>query len=399
VRKHPQELGCIREDELLAGDLDYQDFTRLEPEDESVVLRALLDTFVSRAWCLRQPCDNGAAMLTFPSYFRRERPEHPSHPDILVSYRFDGPTDEIYATLVVLLHHTRAFESTAFWRSAAHFQTQTGATLGFELVREAEGRSRLEVYFSPNVDDNSRVLFLRYIHDHLKQHANNVERLRHYACANPKCYKRGQRFTDQSTIDEARKSGIGKVHCPACGKPIRLHDFIEEKFEAPEVEQAVRELQAEAQEVIDNESRELLAVHHTGFIVAEAGQIYRGYTNSDHGIDGEIEFKDDQGRASGKRLYVQLKSGDSYLKTRQRDGAEIFQIKNQRWSDYWHQQSYPVMLVIRDSKGRIRWMDVSAHLRHESSRNTTPIRQIVFEGEELTVMSVRNLRERILNLG
>jgi hypothetical protein len=54
--------------------------------------------------------------------------------------------------------------------------------------------------------------------------------------------------------------------------------------------------------VIDNESRELPAVQHTGFIVAEAGQIYRGYTNSDHGIDGEIEFKDDQGRASGKRL-------------------------------------------------------------------------------------------------
>jgi hypothetical protein len=26
VRKHPQEMGCIREDELLAGDLDYQDF-------------------------------------------------------------------------------------------------------------------------------------------------------------------------------------------------------------------------------------------------------------------------------------------------------------------------------------------------------------------------------------
>lgn len=24
VRKHPQELGCIREDELLGGELDYQ---------------------------------------------------------------------------------------------------------------------------------------------------------------------------------------------------------------------------------------------------------------------------------------------------------------------------------------------------------------------------------------
>ena len=61
--------------------------------------------------------------------------------------------------------------------------------------------------------------------------------------------------------------------------------------------------------------------------MAEAGQIYRGYTNSDHGIDGEIEFKDDQGRASGKRLYVQLKSGDSYLNKRRSDGAEVFQIR------------------------------------------------------------------------
>lgn|GEM_PF-3407194 len=56
----------------------------------------------------------------------------------------------------------------------------------------------------------------------------------------------------------------------------------------------------------------------------------RRYTNSDHRIDGEIEFKDDQGRASRKRLYVQLKSGDSYLKQRERDGAEVFQIKNSR---------------------------------------------------------------------
>ena len=55
------------------------------------------------------------------------------------------------------------------------------------------------------------------------------------------------------------------------------------------------------------------------------------YTNSDYGIDGEIEFEDDQGRAAGKRLYVQLKSGDSYLKQRERDGAEVFRIKNPRW--------------------------------------------------------------------
>ncbi|MGH7946647.1 MAG: DUF4365 domain-containing protein, partial [Opitutaceae bacterium] len=394
VRQHPQEMGCIREDELLAGDLDYQDFKRLPREDEAVVLRTLLETFISRAWCLRQPCD-GSALLTFPSYFRRERKEQPSHPSVLVTYRFDGPTDDIYATLVVRLHHTVAFESTDLWKSAADFKTQMGAELGFTLTRETEGTSRMEVYFEPDVDPNSRVLFLRYVHDHLTQHAQNVVRLRHYACSNKKCDVCGEPFTEQAKIDKAlAPGGKGKVFCCDCGKPILLRDPIEEKFDSRAVKEQVREMQLEGQAEIDKESRELLAVHHTGFIVAEAGQIYRGYTNSDHGIDGEIEFKDDQGRASGKRLYMQLKSGDSYLTKRQRDGAEVFQIKNPRWADYWQQQAYAVMLVIRTSDGEIRWMDVSAYLKRASAGGKT-MKQIAFEGERFDVMSVRRWRDKV----
>lgn len=55
VRKHPQVLGCIREEELFAGDFDYQDFKRLPGEDEAVVVSTLLETFISRAWFLRHP--------------------------------------------------------------------------------------------------------------------------------------------------------------------------------------------------------------------------------------------------------------------------------------------------------------------------------------------------------
>ncbi len=108
-------------------------------------------------------------------------------------------------------------------------------------------------------------------------------------------FRSSLRDSPQAKIDKAlAPGGKGKVFCPDCGKPILLRDVIEEKFESPAVKEQVREMQSEGQAVIDNESRELLAVHHTGFIVAEAGQIYRGYTNSDHGIDGEIEFKDDR---------------------------------------------------------------------------------------------------------
>lgn len=134
-----------------------------------------------------------------------------------------------------------------------------------------------------------------------------------------------------------------------------------------------------------------MLVGHAFTITAEAGQIYRGYTNSDHGIDGEIEFKDDQGRATGKRLYLQLKSGDSYLTKRQRDGAEVFTIKNARWADYWRQQAYPVLLVIRTSDGEIRWMDVSEYLRNAQQ----PAKQIVFSGERFDVMSVRRWRDKM----
>ncbi|MEP7339006.1 MAG: DUF4365 domain-containing protein [Acidobacteriota bacterium] len=391
VRKHPQELGCIREDELLAGALDYQDFERLPFDDEAVVLRTLHETFVNRAWCLRQPCD-GSALLTFPSYFRRERKEQLTHPNVLVTYRFSGHVEDIYATLVVRLHHTKAFESDQLWKDAADFKTHTGKSLGLKLLREAEGSARLEVYFSPDVEMDSRVIFDQYVRNHLTEHAADFVRLRQYSCGNRKCDAQNQPITEQARIDKALASGKDKIFCLDCGKAILLRDVMEQKFDSPKLKKEARLLQVESQLVIDNESRELILVGHAFAITGEAGQIYRGYTNSDHGIDGEIEFKDDQGRATGKRLYLQLKSGDSYLTTRKRDGAEVFQIKNARWADYCQQQAYPLLLVVRNSDGEIRWMDVSAYLKAAQQ----PVKQIVFAGERFDVMSVRRWRDAAL---
>lgn len=65
---------------------------------------------------------------------------------MLVTYRFDGPADDIYATLVVRLHHTVAFQSTDLWKSAADFMTQTETKLGFTLKRHGE-RTRLACGF------------------------------------------------------------------------------------------------------------------------------------------------------------------------------------------------------------------------------------------------------------
>ncbi len=393
VRKHPEEMGCIREDELLAGDLDYQDFERLAREDEEVVLRALHEIALGRAWCLRQPADGGV-ILTFPSYFRRERLENPAHPNVLASYRFSGPADEIYATLVVCLHHTKALSSCELWKDAADFKTQTGAALGITLHREGEGRLRLDAWFTPQVSLDSRIVFERYILDHLNEHAQEVQRLRHYACANSACEVYGKLFADRATIDRALASGKAKVFCPECGEPITLRDVIEEKFDSPFAKLEAREMKEQGHVVIENESRGLILLGHALAIVSEAGQIYREYTKSDRGIDGEIAFKDERGLSSRKVLYVQLKSADSYLQRRQSDGAEIFEIKNPRWADYWHQRDFPVMLVVRGSDGDIRWMDVRARLK-QASESGKAIHHVVFDGERFDVMSVRRWREKV----
>lgn len=140
----------------------------------------------------------------------------------------------------------------------------------------------------------------------------------------------------------------------------------------------------------DNESRELFLVGEAFKVAAEAGHIFRPIPNSDWGIDGEIEFKDERSEASGRRVYLQLKSGDSYLRKRKSDGKEIFTIKNPRHAEYWQSHAYPVLLVIRDSSGQIRWMNVTEYLQ----RHGASIKQIEFQGEPFTAESVKQMRAR-----
>jgi hypothetical protein len=146
---------------------------------------------------------------------------------------------------------------------------------------------------------------------------------------------------------------------------------------------------------LDMQALEQILIGHVQAITGEANQIFRMLTQFDYGIDGEIEFKDDDGRASGKKIYVQLKSGNSYLRTRKRDGREVFDVKDERHLDYWISQPVDVYLVIRQTDERtgvqtIRWMNVSRSLRH---RNDKQSRQIVFDGEDLTMESVWRLRD------
>lgn len=101
-----------------------------------------------------------------------------------MSYRFNGFLDDVYATLVVRLHHTGPFDQDELWRYAADFRTRPGKRqLGVKLTRRAEGAGELEVYFDPAIPLEEKIIFARYVHEHLGQNAKEVVRLRHYVPA------------------------------------------------------------------------------------------------------------------------------------------------------------------------------------------------------------------------
>ncbi len=394
MREDQHERGCLPEERVLNGDLTYHSsMARLEADEERFVLLAMHQTLVERGLCLREHTDKGPLLL-FPSYYRRERPELVGHPAVLVSYRFNGFLDDIYATLVVRLHHTQPFEQDHLWRYAADFRTLTGKQLGIKLTRREEGAGELEVYFDPTIHVEERIIFAKYVHEHLLLNARDVERLRHYVC--PHCgTPAGNREVAMKKLAEGKKD-IACVNCDEANKRIPLWDQMEELFASMSIKNMVRKLEKQSALVLDNESKERALVGEVISTVSLAGQICRELTVSDHGIDMEIEFKSDAGEATGRKLYLQLKSGDSYLKRRKRGGAEIFTIKDERHARYWMSQAFPVLLVIRNSKGEVRWMEMRDYLKCESDNGKKSVKQIVFTGERFDVMSVRRWRDKAL---
>ncbi|MBZ5571676.1 MAG: TIR domain-containing protein [Acidobacteriia bacterium] len=413
MRADKHERGSIAEERVLGGHLVYHSSVRrLEPEEERFVLLAMHQMLVERGLCLREHTDKGTQLI-FPSYYRRERPELVEHPAVLLTYRFNGFLDDVYATLVVRLHNTNPFEQDQLWRYAADFKTLTGKQLGVKLTRRAEGAGELEVYFDPVIPVEEKIIFSRYVHEHLLQKGQDVVRLRHYVC--PHCgtlagnrevaMRRLEAWLKKKATNQAAgdrtQGGLGRpeaptIVCSECEERVPLWDELEQWFASLEIQQRVRELQEQSAIVLDNESKERALVGEVISTAALAGQISREFNVSDHGIDMEIEFKNEAGEATGKKLYLQLKSGDSYLRERKGDGAEIFTMKEERHARYWMAQAFPVMLVIRTSEGEVRWMEVREYLRDVSNNGRKPVKQIVFKGTRFDVMSVRRWRDTAL---
>ena len=390
----PEERGCIPEERVLRGELNYPDgFVRLDDGDERVVLHAMHKQLIERPICLRDHDPNAKrpTLLVFPSYYRRERPDRPDQPQSFMTYRFNGYLDEIYATLVVRLHHSQAFDRGELWRNAADLATQTGHPIGLRLHANQDGSGELQLHCAAATAITEQVLFARYVQEHLQTYACDVNRLRTYICTH--C---ATPVENRDAAQRRLRDGKPDIGCSYCDERVELWDDIERQLADPDLHAAVQAIRDATQLVLDSESRERLLVGEVATVVAAANQISREVTVGDHGIDMEIEFKTDTGQATGAKVYLQLKSGDSHLRHRKRDDQRIFKITKPRHADYWADQAFPVMLVIRDAAGTIEWMRIDEHLRRQRETGPWPAHEIAFQGARFDVVEVRKWRNNAL---
>lgn len=99
--------------------------------------------------------------------------------------------------------------------------------------------------------------------------------------------------------------------------------------------------------------------------VNRLGLIWREQPAVDVGIDGQIELVDAEGRATGRIVAVQVKSGVSYL----HDGGEhwLFHPED-RHRQYWEIFPLPVLLMLHSpADGATYWVDARQVLRSAPS--------------------------------
>ncbi len=80
-------------------------------------------------------------------------------------------------------------------------------------------------------------------------------------------------------------------------------------------------------------------IHAVGLIFTRLNWIFREQPTSDYGIDAQAEKRNPDGKAGGKLIALQIKSGPSYFRPR---GDGYVYYGEARHREYWSNYSLPV---------------------------------------------------------
>jgi hypothetical protein len=105
ARRNPKGLGALEEKRLLADDYEFPELMRLHKNDRDVLLDSAVLLFLEHNVCFRETDPlRMEPYLVFPELINLKKPLEEEAPvEDGVAYTVSGPTENVFASLVVLL--------------------------------------------------------------------------------------------------------------------------------------------------------------------------------------------------------------------------------------------------------------------------------------------------------
>lgn len=137
---------------------------------------------------------------------------------------------------------------------------------------------------------------------------------------------------------------------------------------------------------IDTNKTERIGVHKVALILSEMGLIFRETSNSDTGVDGQIEVVDEHNYAISRIMAVQIKSGSSYLHD---NGNNWHFYVDEAHKNYWRLFPIPVMLVVYNpTDGKAYFIDAKFALNTNEKIEIPKENVLCKENKELFLKTV-----------
>jgi small GTP-binding protein len=233
ARRNPRGLGALEEKRLLAGDYAFPELKDLHDDERDVLLDSAAVLFLEHNVCFRETDPlRVEPYLVFPELINLKRPlESDAATEDGVAYVVTGPTENVFASLVVLLGYTHAFTRTIQWHRNARYEMGDVLACGFRQEGDGDGALDFVLCFSPTVGAPVRMLFQGLFESFLARRNLMVMRYEPVRCSH------GHQL-NRAVVREAMQHGDKACFCSKCGEKLTLPANMEPI-------QLTREVQAE----------------------------------------------------------------------------------------------------------------------------------------------------------
>jgi small GTP-binding protein len=220
ARRNPKGLGALEEKRLLAGGYDFPELRGLHAAEHYVLLDSAALLFLEHNICFRETDPlRMEPYLVFPELINLKKPpEEEAATEDGVAYTVSGPTENVFASLVVLLGYTHTFTRTAQWHNNARYELGHGLVCGFRQEAERDGELDFVLCFGLQVGTLVRTLFQGLFESFLARRNLTVMRYEPVRCTNVKC----GHLLNRSVVRQRLKEGKTFAFCNDCGERLTL---------------------------------------------------------------------------------------------------------------------------------------------------------------------------------